>query len=536
MSANLLEYIRDSELGANFCSQTPFGTRALIYADYTASGRALSFIEEFVREAILPTYGNTHTATTKTGRQTSNFVAEARAMIKTYLRCNDRGKTNADRLLFAGAGATAGANRLVSLLGLVAPTPEAREAAAARAARPVSERPLVLVGPYEHHSNLLPWRDSSADVVAVPEDAEQGGADLGALEEALLEAKADGRPLVVGAFSAASNVTGIVARVDDITALLHTHGALAVWDYASAAPYAIELAMNPVHEDAARAALLAKDALFFSPHKFAGGPQASGILVYKKSLARRGVSSAPGGGTVFYVSREEHVYVKNDEEREEGGTPAIVGAIRAGLALQLQKAVGAAVIAEADAALLAATRAAWGAHPRLAILGHPTARRLPIFAIAIRAFDPDGGGGEGEAATRPLLLHHNFVVALLNDLFGIQARGGCMCAGPYSQALLGIDSALSAALQAQLVKKEDNEVLRPGYTRVSLPYFADAATVRYVLDALLFVAEHGWKLLPQYTCDAASGEWRHVHQKRPARAWLGSVSYDGGRMAWGGSA
>lgn len=143
-------------------------------------------------------------------------------MIKTYLRCNDRGKTNADRLLFAGAGATAGANRLVSLLGLVAPTPEAREAAAAR---PVSERPLVLVGPYEHHSNLLPWRDSSADVVAVPEDAEQGGADLGALEEALLEAKADGRPLVVGAFSAASNVTGIVARVDDITALLHTHGA-----------------------------------------------------------------------------------------------------------------------------------------------------------------------------------------------------------------------------------------------------------------------------------------------------------------------
>ena len=197
------------------------------------------------------------------------------------------------------------------------------------------------------------------------------------------------------------------------------------------------------------------------------------------ALATRGLSSAPGGGTVFYVGRESHVYLKDDEEREEGGTPAIIGAIRAGLVMQLQKAVGPPAIAAADAAILAAARAAWGEHPRIAILGHPTARRLPIFALAIRATETSKASAEGgEGGAGDLLLHHNYVVALLNDLFGIQARGGCMCAGPYSQRILGIDASLSDCLEAQLVKKEDNELLRPGYVRISLPYFADAAALR----------------------------------------------------------
>jgi selenocysteine lyase/cysteine desulfurase len=265
----LFKYIREHELGADLTSQTPFGSRPLIYADYTASGRSLAFIEDYVRDGLLPTYGNTHTSTTKTGRQSSDFVAEARTIVKNYLRCNDKGK-NADRLLFAGSGATAGANRVVAMLGLTAPTVEAREAAALK---PEHERPLVLVGPHEHHSNLLPWRDSIAEVRAIPEDPATGGTDLAALEAALKAATAARRPLVVGAFSAASNVTGILAAVDAITLLLHTHGALAIWDYASAAPYGVSFAMNPPHEDAETRALLAKDAMFFSPHKFAGGKQ-----------------------------------------------------------------------------------------------------------------------------------------------------------------------------------------------------------------------------------------------------------------------
>jgi selenocysteine lyase/cysteine desulfurase len=184
------------------------------------------------------------------------------------------------------------------------------------------------------------------------------------------------------------------------------------------------------------------------------------------------------------VSPSEHVYLKNDEEREEGGTPPIIGAIRAGLAMQLQRAVGAAAIAAADARLLQRARTCWTAHGRIAILGHSTARRLPIFALAIRA--SDASADDADSVNEPthikgsLLLHHNYVVALLNDLFGIQARGGCMCAGPYSQALLGIDETLSTAFQTQLVKKEDNELLRPGYFRLSLPYFAVRRVARRV--------------------------------------------------------
>lgn len=185
-------------------------------------------------------------------------------MLKNYLRCNKN-----DRVLFCGSGATAGANRLVAMLGISAPTPAARRAACTL---PPNERPVVFVGPYEHHSNLLPWRDSTAEVIQIREDP-NGGPDLRQLEAELVLAA--GRPLRVGAFGAASNVTGILTDVDAVTVLLHSHGALAVWDYASAAPYGKMLDMNPPDPDPQRAALMMKDAIFFSPHKFAGGPQVS---------------------------------------------------------------------------------------------------------------------------------------------------------------------------------------------------------------------------------------------------------------------
>ena len=213
--------------------------------------------------------------------------------------------------------------------------------------------------------------------------------------------------------------------------------------------------------------LLAKDAIFFSPHKFAGGPQAVGVLVYKKRLATRGVSSLPGGGTVFYVGPAQHVYLKNDEERE-GGTPAIIRAIHAAV-LQL-KAVTPSAIARADQAILHAARQHWGSHPRIAILGHSTAQRLPIFALAIRATDPAAAGGIAEFVGPGAFWYH--IVGFRRPtappqlyrrpsqrLFGIQARGGCMCAGPYSQSVLGIDTELSDRFEAQLVKKEDNDLL-----------------------------------------------------------------------------
>ena len=321
----LFAHIRANEIGAGLLPiHTPFGARATVYADYTWRPAAVIHRGVRWRRFCWPTYGNTHTTTSKTGRQSSDFVAEARTMVRNYLRCGKH-----DNILFLGSGATAGANRLVAMLGPAAP-PAARAAARAR---PEAERPIVFVGPYEHHSNLLPWRDSIADVVQIGEAA-HGGPDLAQLQAALEAAAA--RPLRVGAFSAASNVSGALTDVDAVTALLHSHNALAIWDYASAAPHA-PVCMNPPAAAAAHASLLAKDAVFFSPHKFPGGPQAAGVLVLKSHLAElyckgtadgRRASVAPGGGSVFFVSRDAHVYARAEEAREEAGTPPIIGAVR----------------------------------------------------------------------------------------------------------------------------------------------------------------------------------------------------------------
>jgi selenocysteine lyase/cysteine desulfurase len=266
----LFEYIRRSEIGASLPIQSPFGVRPVLYADHTASGRALSFVEDFVRDAVLPCYGNTHTSTSKTGRQSSDFVAEARALARHHTRC-----TKHDRLLFLGSGATACSNQLVSVLGLAPASGAVREAARAL---PEADRPVVFVGPHEHHSNLLPWRDSIADVVLIREAPDGCGPDLTHLQAEL--ARHAHRPLRVGAFSAASNVTGALADVDAVTCLCHQHNALAVWDYASAAPHALP-DMNPQASHGRAAASVAKDAAFFSMHKLAGGPQAPGVLVFK---------------------------------------------------------------------------------------------------------------------------------------------------------------------------------------------------------------------------------------------------------------
>ena len=470
----LLQRIRDSLIGTDEAVFTPFGARRVTYADYTASGRALGFIEDFLRDNVLPLYANTHTESSGTGRQTTRFREDARAIIRD---CVGAGTEHA--VIFTGSGSTGAIDKMVRALGLRLPEQlDDRYDLAAQI--PAHERPVVFIGPYEHHSNELPWRESVADVVQVHEDLD-GGIDVAELDAALRE-YAD-RPLKIGSFSAASNVTGITSDVPAITEVLHRHGALALWDYAAAAPY--------VEIDAARDDL---DAVFISPHKFVGGPGTPGVLVARRSLMASRVPTVPGGGTVSYVNPEEQRYLDDVEQREEGGTPEIIGAIRAGLVFATKRAVGDDVIRDRESSFIRRAVTRWCANPAIEVLGNREHERLSIVSFVVRV-----PGGK--------YLHHNFVVALLNDLFGIQSRGGCSCAGPYGHRLLGISLDQSHAFEREITR--GCEGIKPGWVRVNFNYFISEATFAFILDGVDLIAERGWALLPQYRFDEATGLWHH---------------------------
>jgi selenocysteine lyase/cysteine desulfurase len=423
-----LERIRTAVIGDDAVLAGPFGPRRLAYADWTASGRSLAFIENVIRDAVLPLYANTHTEASATGRWTTHLREDARAAVHRAV-----GGGADDVVVFCGSGATDAVDRLMRVLELHS--------------RP---RPVVFVGPFEHHSNELPWRESSADVVVIREDAD-GLLDLDHLREEL--ARHAARPLKIGSFSAASNVTGIVTDVDAVSILLHRFGGLACWDYAAAAPH-LPLDMNPL-PDVEDGELAYKDAVFISPHKLPGGPGTPGILVAKRHRFANEIPAVPGGGTILYVTPERQTYLPDPVQREEGGTPAIVESIRAGLAFRLHEAVGAEAVQELEEAFVRRALSSWRENPRLLLLGNPDLPRVPIVSFGVR--HPLEAHPAG-------MLHPNFVVALLNDLFGIQARSGCFCAGPYVHRLVGFDLEISAAHEAEAAR--GNLGIKLGFVRL----------------------------------------------------------------------
>jgi selenocysteine lyase/cysteine desulfurase len=495
----LIELIRASVIGDDEAVAGPFGIRRVTYADYTASGRALSFIEDYLRDAVLPLYANTHTESSGTGLQTSRFREEARRIIRDAV-----GGSDDHAVIFCGSGSTAAINKLVDVLNLRIPN-DLDDRYSLRSHIPARERPLIFIGPYEHHSNELPWRESVGDVVTISEDAD-GRIDLAMLERAL-EATED-RPIRIGSFSAASNVTGILSDTRAISVQLHRHGALSFWDFAAAGPY-VDIEMTP-HRPGPDAELDYKDAIFLSPHKFIGGPGTPGVLVARRELFRNRVPASPGGGTVAYVNPLEHVYLADPEHREEGGTPAIIESIRAGLAFQLKERVGDERIRALEESFIDRAMAAWGAESDIALLGNPALPRLSIVSFTIRH------------AGR--YLHHNYVVALLNDLFGIQSRGGCSCAGPYGHRLLGIDLETSHAFEREISR--GCEGIKPGWVRVNFNYFISEAVFDYIVGAVALVARDGWRLLPWYRFDPATGIWRHSAGSPEAPLSLHDIHYD----------
>jgi selenocysteine lyase/cysteine desulfurase len=466
--------LRHAEVGRGASIDTPFGRRLVTYADLTATGRALSFVEDRIA-AVRPLYANTHTAISTTGRTMTRLREEAR---RTIARCVNA--SSEDVVLFVGSGATAAANKLVGLLGLRIPEPLERRYALSRAIPP-DERPVVLVSPYEHHSNELPWLESVADVIAVGLDAD-GRLDLADLER---QARAHaGRPLRIGAFSAGSNVTGALTDVPAVARVLHAHGFLACADYAAAGPY-IPIDMHP-EDPAARL-----DAIFVSTHKFAGGPEGSGVLVAHRDLFHSRTPERPGGGTVEYVGGFERAavdYTHRLAEREEGGTPDILGDVRAGLAFLVKELLGPARLLARETALATRAVTRLARHPRIHLYGPSSGPRLPILSFNV----------EG--------LHHDLVSVLLDHLFGIQNRAGCGCAGPYGHRLLGVGPERSAKFRRAIA--QGILALKPGWVRISLPHTATEEEIDFLLDAVELVADHGEAFAPLYQLGWQDGIWR----------------------------
>lgn len=436
------------------------GDVPLVYADYVASGRGLRQVEDYIATKVLPFYANSHTEASYCGAYVTQLRRAARQEIARLTRCSAQ-----DAVIFAGAGATAGLNRLVSLFGVN----EARN-------------PVVFIGPYEHHSNILPWRESKAKVVEIPEAA-AGGIDLAALQQAL-EQYADS-DLLVGSFSAASNVTGIVTEPDPISRMMHAAGGLVIWDYAGAGPY---VPISMAGESGAH-----KDAVVVSPHKFPGGPGASGVLLVNRSAVRRRSPSWPGGGTVSFVSPWGHEYSDDLSAREEAGTPNVIGDIRAALVFLVKEAVGAANIATTEARFAAMARAGWADNPQLSLLGHPKAHRLPIFSFTVR-------GASGAP------VHQQLFTRMLSDHYGIQARGGCACAGPYAHRLLGIEQPQSEALFAAL--QSGKELQKPGWVRLNFSYLMADETVQYIIDSVNDLTLRAEDLAPRYLADPKTARFQ----------------------------
>ncbi len=507
--------LRAQTLGADAVVETPVGERPLVYADFTASGRQLAFVEDYLR-SLAPLYANSHTEDSLTGRTATRLLHDAEHAIKRAVGAGPSG-----RVVCCGAGSTGAIHKLQEILGVAIPPATLRDLGARLtgalgedAAGPLMASlretgPVVFVGPYEHHSNEVTWREGLCTVVEVGLDA-RGQICLDELERHLSDPQWDGRTLY-GSFSAGSNVTGVLAPVREIARVLHRHGALAFFDYAAAGPY-VEIDMTPAGDQGAWL-----DAVFLSPHKFLGGPGSSGVLVFDAALYPDGLApTVGGGGTVAYVNATHHDYVDDVEARETAGTPGLYQALRAAIALDVKRAVGVAAIHDRERGHLARVLERWGGDDRVEILG-PGADvdRLPIVSFNVR----DGQGG---------VLHPRFVTVLLCDLFGIQSRAGCSCAGPYGHRLLDIGTDLSARYRQCLV--DGIHGLKPGWARVGFHYTHDDDEVEYLIRAVELVAEHGARFLALYDFDVATGEWA-VRAGRALGVSLALSEVVAGRMA-----
>ncbi|KFH69447.1 hypothetical protein MVEG_04259 [Podila verticillata NRRL 6337] len=647
----LIRELQGDIIASSRITDPAFGKKKSIYTDFFASSKPLRRFESIMMDKVLPFYANTHTSTTSTSKSTSSSVKRAR---ETVARCTNaittEGHEHQAAVIFSGDGSTSAINKIRNVFRLsdeaywirripannsasqeslkLASTvqylnvpsslsPSSQRPSSTKSSSstttpassghrvPEAHRPVVFISIQEHHSNLLPWRESCADIVVVPENG-VSQLDLVFLEEQLILHQH--RPLKLGSFSAGSNLTGVLNDTIAISELLHKYGAFAFYDYAGVGPYTA-IDMNPPPSDPATSNsknLAYKDGVFISTHKFLGGPGASGLLVARLevfswteqhrggggrsspgsfqsssvvSSRRSSVSDSPsilsstsiplpedgwvdaedksewlptnpGGGTVDMVIQGRHKYTNNVLAREEAGTPNILATIRTGLVFTLQEIVRPSFVIQEEYRLAKKVLARLldpALNGAINVLGNPELDRVAVFSLTIsvpRALGAVGGGPDLDGSKPRLQIHYALLSTIMNDFFGVEMRGGCMCAGPYASQLLKFDAEkeikfwnlLLGENPAEIAKQHFNDEgdnsssedhghgstnnkssiheqdlcsksLKPGFVRFSFSYFAKDNDVDFVIQSLQWVATYGYLLVPLYKVNARTGEW-----------------------------
>ena len=461
---------REQIVGIDQTFESPFGVQKIIYTDWTASGRLYRTIEDRLVDQFGPYVANTHTETTESGTAMTKAYHHARHLIKQHVNANAD-----DVLITEGSGMTGVVNKLQRIMGLKVP-----ERLQAQFTLAADQRPIVFVSHMEHHSNQTSWLETIADVVVIPADSE----GLFSLTElSLLVNKYKNRPVKIASITSCSNVTGIQTPYHEAAKLMHQQQGLCFVDFACSGPY-VHIDMHPADPESYL------DAIFFSPHKFLGGPGTSGVLVFNSALYQNTIPDNPGGGTVAWTNPwGVHKYIDNIEDREDGGTPGFLQVIKTALAIQLKEKMGVDKILQREHEILDYVFATLAPHKNIVILAPQHQHRLGVVSFYIED------------------LHFNLGVKLLNDRYGIQTRGGCSCAGTYGHYLLNVDQELSNALVCQI--DAGDLIQKPGWIRMSFHPTTTNAEIVYVCQSLIELAQHHREWAKDYVYEAKTNEFVH---------------------------
>nr|WP_300095277.1 aminotransferase class V-fold PLP-dependent enzyme [Sedimentibacter sp.] len=488
------ETLRDELIGYGHKFKTPYGQRIITYADFTASARGLKFMEEYLAD-IQKCYANTHTEDDMTGEVMTKILHKSLAIIKKHF--------NAEKNCVAipsGNGATGAVETFAKIVGIYIP-PATRERVdkiiggylkngkglhdiVNESEDCIKQIPVVFIGPYEHHSNILMWKEGLAETVEINLN-QDGKFDLDDLRRKVSDKKYKDR-FKIGSFSAASNVTGVITPVYEIAKIMHENNGYVCFDYAACSPY-VEINMN-------KGCMEFFDAVYVAPHKWVGGTGSSGLLILNERLYDNSLPpTVSGGGTVSYVSAYAHDYISNPEIREMAGTPGIIQLFKAALAIELKDFTGTEKIENKEKYYTKKVLDRLKSNHDIEILGPADENRMPIFSIKIKHRDK--------------LLHPRFAAKLINDLFGIQMRAGCACTAPYGHRLMKISEEKSKDYRQFI--KDGFTSIKPGWLRFNIHYLMTEHEVEFILRAVEFTAQYGYLFLNEYVMDLKSGKWSH---------------------------